>query len=520
MKRLAGVSLAVRLLILVALVASGLGARFGPVAAQGEISTVIPAPDLPGVPGDVPVVGFTTLSLDGGEYQWQTTSRQTVDREDDPIETHDGFLLSIDQPIIVLKAGAPSRPVPAGNSLPLAEGDRVLPVASGDTPGNIVIVEFVALEDIGPDETPDQTLPVTLDPGTYTLALLDITNLGEDDPSPGQVIVEAAGPGFAISSTDDPAAGDVPLVVWLASIFRTGDAEPEADASPVDEIAEPEATEEEDDEEADAVDEEPTATEEDIEPTATEEDEEDTEPTATEEDDEAAVGDASPTARVTEDDSDAGGADSTTAPVLPGVPADIPVLTFTVLELPAGDYQWQTRSMTSLSRTDDPLTVHDGFLIAVDQPVIVLKAGAPSQPVQPGQSIVLKNGDRILPTSTGGTPANIVIVELVALEDIAANEEPDEVLPLTLEDGFYTLALLDISGVGEDGPTPGEIIAEAAGPGFGISADEETGVTEEAVTLDWLVSIFPATEGDLPGGGSDADTGDEAEDEAPATPGT
>jgi hypothetical protein len=492
-----GLSRTVRILALLAMLLSAAGVGGAAVLAQGEISTVVPAPDLPGVPGDIPVVGFATLNLDGGEYQWQTTSRQTLTRDDDPLTVHSGFLLSIDQSLIVLKAGAPSRPVPAGKSLPLTEGERILPVASGDTAGNIVIVEFVATGDIGEGESPDQVLPVPLDPGTYTIALLDITNLDPNGPSPGQIIVQAAGPAFQITSRDDVTAGneDIPLVTWLVSIFRTGDAVatgaddgsgqgsgtgggdrdgtgPGTGQGQEDENATTEATASPED---DDVEEAPTAT---------------SSPTEEE---------ASPTpARTPAGNGDQGEDENEnsadTAPVLPGVPDDIPIDSFIVLDLPAGDYQWQTASRTSLTRTDDPITVHDGFLIAVDAPVIVLKAGAPSLPVAAGQSIVLKEGDRILPTTSGDTPAHLVIVELVAVDAVGADETPDEVLPLTLEAGTYTLALLDISGVGADGPTPGEIIAGAAGPGFGISKNEEIGAdTSGTPELTWLVSIFPAT---------------------------
>jgi hypothetical protein len=490
-----GLSRTIRILALLAMLLSAVGVGGAAVLAQGEISTVVPAPDLPGVPGDIPVVGFATLNLGGGEYQWQTTSRQTLTRDDDPLTVHSGFLLSIDQSLIVLKAGAPSRPVPAGKSLPLTEGERILPVASGDTAGNIVIVEFVATGDIGEDESPDQVLPVTLDPGAYTIALLDITNLDPSGPSPGQIIVQAAGPAFQITSRDDATASneDIPLVVWLVSIFRTGDAETGADegsgqgsgtgGGDQDGTGPGTGQGQEDDEDGNAT----------VEATATPVDDDDEEtPAATSSPTEA---EASPTLAGTSDQGeDKNESSADTAPVLPGVPDDIPIDSFIVLDLPAGDYQWQTTSRTSLTRTDDPITVHDGFLIAVDAPVIVLKAGAPSLPVAAGQSIVLKDGDRILPTTSGETPAHFVIVELVAVDAVGADETPDEVLPLTLQAGAYTLALLDISGIGADGPAPGEIIAGAAGPGFGISKNEEIGAdTSETPELTWLVSIFPAT---------------------------
>lgn len=509
------------------LAAAGVGG--GQVVAQGETSTVVPAPDLPGVPGDVPVVGFTTLNLTGGDYQWQTTSRTTLARDGDPITAHNGFLLSIDKPLIVLKAGAPSRPVPAGKSLPLVEGDRVLPVVSGDEPGNILIVEFVALDDIGPDEAPDQTLPVTLDPGTYTIALLDITNLGEDGPSPGQVIVEAAGPGFAITSRDEADAGasDIPLVIWLASIFRTGDAAASEEIDHGSGEGPGTGGGDRDGTGPGTGEGEGSGTGGGTGP-GTGQGQDDADAASSPADDESDTGTDEPSETPTDDENGSGGGTgqgdgggsgqgdgAANAPVLAGVPDDIPLLTWTVLELPGGEYQWQTSSRTSLTRTDDPIEVHDGFLIAVDQPVIVLKAGAPSQPVQAGEGIVLTEGDRILPTTSGDTPANFVIVELVALDNIGPDETPDEVLPLTLEAGIYTLALLDISGVEADGPTPGQIIGEAAGPGFGISQNEETGAdTSETPDLTWLVSIFPATEDDLVEQGS----GGGGDDEASPTP--
>ena len=476
MTRFYSLTKSLRLVLLFALVLAGLGSGVQPGLAQGDTTGVESAPELPGVPDDIPVAGFVTLDLEGGEYQWQTTTRTTVARDGDPIIAHNGFLLSIDQAIVVIQAGGPSRPLSAGKVMPLEEGERILPVVSGDTLGKIVLVEFVSLDELRGDEQPDQSLPVTLDAGVYTIALLDITNVPDDGPSAGEIIAQAAGPGFSIPSKkeSDAASEDVPLVIWLANIFLTGTSAETGDSTPV-------------------VDDEPTA---EPSPTATTQ-QDDTESTLEPTAESTESGDVEPTVVPTESATEE--PDVTTAPVLPGVPADIPLMSFVVLELPAGDYQWQTRSITSLTRTDDPLDVHDGFLIAVDQPVIVLKAGSPSQAVPAGQALVLEDGDRILPTASGDTPANLVIVEFVAIENIGADEAPDQVLPLTLEAGVYTLAVLDVANVAADGPTPGQIIAEAAGPGFGISAEEETGETSsEAPPLTWLVSIFPATEEDLP----------------------
>ena len=522
-----------QLFMLVVLLIGMLSIPVSVALAQGTISTVVPSPDLPGVPGDIPIDGFATINLEGGSYQWQTTNRTTLTRDDQPITVHTGFLLSIDQALVVLKAGAPSRPVPAGKSLPLKEGESILPVTSGDQPGRIVIVEFANVRDLAGTETPDQVVPVTLDPGAYTIALLDITNLDPNGPTPGQVIAQAAGPALLITSRDESTdtgedLSTVPLVVWLASIFRTGDApstSPGASGSvptattapPVQGSAEDEASPG-----SGATDAQSTPTTQPVQGSA--------------EEDASSEGDGSGNGQGNGSGSGAGNGsgngqgngsgsgagngsgngqgngsgsgagngtgdqdDATSvSPVLPEVPADIPVSGFIVLDLPAGDYQWQTTSSLTLQRTDTPINVHNGFIIAVDAPVILLKAGAPSVPIQAGENAVLHEGERILPTAAGDTPSHFVIVELAPVNAVDPSESPDQVLPLTLTAGVYTLALLDVSGMTGGSPTPSEIIAGAAGPGFGISKNEELGVdTSDTPPLTWLVSIFPATESDL-----------------------
>ncbi|MEJ7838637.1 MAG: hypothetical protein WKF81_07460 [Thermomicrobiales bacterium] len=485
MKRLAVGSLSLRLFVLFALILATAGFRVEPMLAQGEITTVTQGGGLPGVPADVPIAGELTTELEAGEYQWQTTSLTTGERTDEPIEVHRGFLLSLDQSIIVIKAGAPSRAVAAGSNIELAESERIKPLASGDTPGTMVLVEFVLLSELRDDEAPDQVLPVTLEAGTYTIALLDITNLSEDGPSAGELIEQAAGPAFSIESRGEDDPEDIPLVVWLATIFDTG-SESETDPDPTAAVDDEEVlpTVASSDVEIDRIEDESEST-----PADEDEDEDEQTPSPTSEPT------IEPTPDSFSDEVDEASASASDAPFLAGVPSSIPVVSYAVFALPAGDYQWQTRNLLTHTRGEhDVMTFGNGFIIATQGPVTVLRSNETSIALDQGEALAIEQGDEILPTSTNGDQITFMAVELVPMDDATDPDLLNDALPLTLSAGIYTIAVLDVSGVGANGPTPGEIIGGAAGPGFGISGSD-TQIGESDLT--WLVSVFGATQDDL-----------------------
>lgn len=496
MKRLAVGSLSLRLIVLLALILATAGFLGEPTRAQGEITTVTQGSGLPGVPADIPIAGELTTDLDAGDYQWQTTNLTTSDRMDEPIEVHRGFLLSLDQSIIVIKAGAPSSAVAPGSNTVLAEGERIKPLASEDTPGTMVLVEFVLFSDLREGEAADQVLPVTLEAGTYTIALLDITNLPEDGPDAGELIEQAAGPAFSIESRGEDDPDNIPLVVWLASIFETGsEAATDPDTSIIaDNDENAFATASADDEDA-----QPTVASSDVEIDRIENESESTPSNNEEEPAETPSSTSEPTIEPTpdsfSDEVDEAPGSASNAPLLAGVPSTIPVVSYAVFALPAGDYQWQTRNLLTHTRGEhDVMTFGNGFIIATQGPVTVLRSNETSIALDQGEALAIEKGDEILPTSTNGDQITFMAVELVPMDDATDPDLLNDALPLTLPAGIYTIAVLDVSGVGANGPTPGEIIGGAAGPGFGIS-ESNTQIGESDLT--WLVSVFGATQDDL-----------------------
>lgn len=411
----------VSLVVLLALVAGGLGVRPDLAIAQGEITPVEQGGGLPGVPSSVPIAGQLTTQLGAGEYQWQTTILATGSRDDDPIEVHRGFLLSIDQSILVIKAGAPSRAISPGENIDLAEGERIKALASGETPGRFVLVEFVNVADLRNGEAPDQILPVSLEAGTYTIVLLEITNL-EDGLSAGQLLEEAAGPGFSIESKDENDADEIPLVIWLASIFEVGgesSTDPEPTAVADDEDALP--TVASSDVEIDRIEDESESTpsnDVDSEPAPTPTREPTNEPTTEPTNERTAEPTIEPTPDSFTDDVDEAPAFISSAPVLAGVPSTVPVVSYAVYALPAGEYQWQTRNLLTHTRGEhDVLTFGDGFIIATQGPVTVLRSNESAVALDQGEALSIDRGDEILPTSTDGGQISFLVVELVPIDE-------------------------------------------------------------------------------------------------------
>ena len=198
--------------------------------AIGNAQTIAPssveqAPPLPGVPAGIEVIAFGTLTLPAGDYRWQTTRLPAFVNASSLIAVHRGFLIAVNNPVAVLKADGTVREVAGGSALPLAEGEQFAAVQVNGGPADMMIVEFPLVTDVDPKETPGRVTPVTLKQGTYTFAVLVIPAHKPGDPTPGQILAKAAGPGIAVypfavgQTAATPATGANAGPFWLVAIF-------------------------------------------------------------------------------------------------------------------------------------------------------------------------------------------------------------------------------------------------------------------------------------------------------------
>ncbi|MGI8486877.1 MAG: hypothetical protein ACR2OU_21790 [Thermomicrobiales bacterium] len=195
----------------------------------GSAQTVAPssveqAPNLPGVPKKIEVIAFGTLTLPAGDYRWQTTKLPAFANASSLVAVHRGFLIAVNNPVAILKADGTVQEVEKGSALPLAEGEQFAAVQVNGVPADMMIVEFPLVTDVDPKETPETVTVVPLKQGTYTFAVLAIPAYKPGDPTPGQILTKAAGPGiavypFAVGQAATPTSGANAGPFWLVAIF-------------------------------------------------------------------------------------------------------------------------------------------------------------------------------------------------------------------------------------------------------------------------------------------------------------
>jgi len=183
-------------------------------------------------------------------------------------------------------------------------------------------------------------------------------------------------------------------------------------------------------------------------------------------------------------------------PVLPGVPASVEVIAFNRVTLAAGDYRWQATSLPAFPDDSVKIAVHRGFVVAVNNPVAILREDGTVWQADRGSALAITEGEQFAAAEVNGEPADMTIVELPLVSDVKPDEQPDQVAPFTLAEGTYLLAVLAIPAHKEGDPTPGQLLAQAAGPGIAVyprAVGQATPAAADRSGPFWLVAIFPDT---------------------------
>lgn len=180
-------------------------------------------------------------------------------------------------------------------------------------------------------------------------------------------------------------------------------------------------------------------------------------------------------------------------PPLPGVPASVQVTAWFSIDLD-GEYLWQSTKLLAGAESIGVIQVHQGFLIATDNPVDVHDETGAITHVPAGGALALKEGQQMEVIAPAGQ-ARLMFVELVAPGGAFDNEQPDSTKAFTVSKGHYTSAVLAIPA-GTTAPKPATVIAKASAPAIAVMP-ESTGVATPGAEGNgalWLVALFPATQ--------------------------
>ena len=195
-------------LIVVALLLLGVLVTFGP-GAHGTTQQATPPATSPALalftawPPGVTLLAATELELTGDTYEWQVTALRATDAPGEVLDVHDGVLIAVSGPVLVQVNGTEVSRVAQGSALVLREGDQIRLLAETSQPVDVETVELAREADVAPDDTPDQTIPITLPGGTYTLVQANVPENLNEGTTPQQVIAGAIRPGVSISHTQD-----------------------------------------------------------------------------------------------------------------------------------------------------------------------------------------------------------------------------------------------------------------------------------------------------------------------------
>lgn len=178
-------------------------------------------------------------------------------------------------------------------------------------------------------------------------------------------------------------------------------------------------------------------------------------------------------------------------------PEGVELLAAQDLDLPAGEYQWQISTLTAPPEDAERLEVHPAILIAVSDAILVQINDVETIRLNSGAALPLQEDDEIVMTSAVDDPADYLLVELVNVDDVEPGDTENQVGPLTVPEGAFTMVLVNLPADATDTATAEEVIEEALRPGVLISHDDE-GIPAEVVPGQeydrWIVALYPSSD--------------------------
>lgn len=185
---------------------------------------------------------------------------------------------------------------------------------------------------------------------------------------------------------------------------------------------------------------------------------------------------------------------STPTPEVANLPAGVEVRFAADLPLEGGDVQWHLLRGTTLLPGDEPITVHQGVLVASAGSVLVSHQDARVDIVEQGRGLLLVEGKVVLPVGLDNAPQELLIAELVKVAsppETVPTETPDYVAPGTIAAGAYIVALVYVPE-SPDASIHADAVMEAAiTPGLTIAEVDPAGGTLETGTgARWIVALF------------------------------
>jgi hypothetical protein len=178
-------------------------------------------------------------------------------------------------------------------------------------------------------------------------------------------------------------------------------------------------------------------------------------------------------------------------------PEGVELLAAQELDLAAGDYQWQNSTLAAPPEDGELLEVRPAILIAVSGELLVEVNDVETIRLKTGAALPLQDEDEIVVTSASDDPAEYLLVELVNLDDAEPDNTENQVGPLTVPEGAFTMVLVNISADVNDDATAQRVIEDALRPGVSIAHTNEgipTGIFPDMEYDRWIVALYPTGE--------------------------
>lgn len=215
-----------------------------------------------------------------------------------------------------------------------------------------------------------------------------------------------------------------------------------------------------------------------------------------------------------------------TAASLRELPQGADLLAAQELTLTNDSFLWHVASeITPAENVDaETIEVESGVIIASSGPILVQMNETDTIRLEAGASLTLHDKDSIIVTGAGDEPARYLVVELLSESDAGKRTgDGNQVGPLSVPDGEYTLALIHLDADHTDDATVQQVSSDSIRPGVSIIHDED-GVPEKRdpnTKYDlWIVALFPksVSQAYVPSSGTGTGSGQQRASAVATTP--
>lgn len=165
------------------------------------------------------------------------------------------------------------------------------------------------------------------------------------------------------------------------------------------------------------------------------------------------------------------------------------------LTLPGAEYQWHITTPTTGPDATVAFDSGNGVIVAITDPILVQINTTDTLRLEAGAALTLHEHDHVVVDTAGDAPAKFLAIELLRTPDAAARTDGgNQVGPLQVPDGGYTLILVNLDAAHTDDPTVQQVLADALRPGVSI-IHNDAGIPDQRDANQqydlWITALYP-----------------------------